>query len=165
MFPKSMPHLVGALKMEASPGQKLCVHCAAGFVLDTPGATFACATFSPATPEQAALIPNASNVPFIHAWAEYRDDVWSPTAIDQMGGQLRPMNREGYYRVNGATDVKLLTRRQLLKVAKEIGLSRHLRLGVPAKASVGSSILTAAGKAHRSGPDGALLPPVETANG
>lgn len=158
-----LPHMVGAMTMEGAPGMSLCVHRAAGFVLDTPGAVLCFGTFRAATDEEAATIPNASREPFIHAWAEWRGLVYAPTTIEATGG-LHPMNREGYYAVNGATDIVRMPRPALLKVAKQIGLQRHLLKHVPTKGgvSVGQTILAAAGVKFRVTPEGGLVP--ETAN-
>lgn len=163
-LPTKLPHLVGALKLTAVPGQRLCIHCSAGFVMDVPGSELVFATFRAASDEEAAAIgPDASPEPFIHAWAEWRGAVWAPTAMDQMGGQLQPMNPAGYYAVNGATDFARLKRPDLLVVARLIGLSRHLRLGVPTRngASVGMSLLDAVGKPYRI-EGAAVLPPKGT---
>jgi hypothetical protein len=143
----------GAKKLQPAPGQRLCIHESAGFVMDVPGATLCFGTFRASTPEEIAADPNNSPIPFIHAWAEWQGLVWSPTIMSTC-----PI--EAYYEANGATDIKRLTRPALLAVARRIGLSRHLRLGVPTKggASVGQSLLEAAGKEYRT-IDNALLPP------
>lgn len=149
---KNMPNLAGALRLEAAPGQKLCIHCSAGFVLDTPGSTLMFGTISGANDEEALEFgPNASLEPFIHSWAEYKGLAFAPTTLDRTGGKLVGMEPTGYYRVNRMSDIKSLSRPALLKIARQIGLSRHLRLGVPTRdlASVGSSLLDAAGKAYR----------------
>lgn len=151
------PHLIGAMKMEGAPGMGLCVHRAAGMVLDTPGAELVFGVFEPVDPATAA--PGESTEPFIHAWVEWRGMVYAPTLIEKTGG-LHPMERDGYYAVNGARDIHRLPRPALLKVAKAIGLSRHLLKQVPTKgfASVGQTLLDAAGMSYRATHNGALLP-------
>ena len=151
-LPRRMPHFQGALKMEAHPGQKLCVHVSAGFVMDVPGSVLCFGTFRAANAEELARIPNASPVPFIHAWAEFRGIVWSGTA------QATCLPAE-YYAANGATDICRLARPRLMEIAKRIGLSAHLRLHRPTRdqASVGQALLEAAGKRYRVD-DYALLP-------
>jgi hypothetical protein len=143
-LPKKMPHLRGAKKLVGHPGQKLCVHESAAFVLDVPGAVLCIGTFRASTPEEIAATPNASPVPFIHAWAEWGGLVWSPTA-------MRTCSPDAYYAANGARDIKRLPRPVLLKIAREIDLSRHLRLGYPTRdnASVSGALLQAAGVPYR----------------
>lgn len=152
-LPKKMPHLEGAKRLRAMPGQRLCVHEAAGFVMDVPGATLCFGTFRAATPEELAADPTAATEPFIHAWVEWQGKVWSPTLM-----AICPV--EEYYAANDAKNVKRLPRPALLALARRIGLSRHLRLGVPTRggASVGMTLLDAAGVAHRTTPDGGLVP-------
>lgn len=156
-LPSRLPHFRGALAMPAHPGQKLCLHVSAGFVMDVPGAVLVIGTFRASTPEERAAIPNASPVPFIHAWAEWRGLVWSGTA-------MRTCDPADYYAANGATDIVRLVRPKLMALARDMGLSRHLRLHVPTKngASVGKSLLDAAGKAYRV-EDHAMLPMEGTA--
>ena len=57
--------------------------------------------------------------------------------------------------------MRKLTRPELLKIAKRIGLSRHLRLGAPTKggASVGGTLLDAVGYRYQT--DVHALLPVE----
>jgi hypothetical protein len=158
-LPRKMPNLTGALKRRGPHG--MCIHRAAGFVLDVPGSELCFGTFRAATPEEAAALgPSASLVPFIHAWAEWQGWVIAPTTIERTGGRLVPMEPGGYYRANGARDIYRLTRPKLLQVAREIGLSRHLRLGLPTKGevSVGSTLMDAAGVPYTLTPDGGIVP-------
>lgn len=145
-------HFNGAKRLSGQLGHNLCVHISAGFVLDVPGSVLCFGTFQAATPAEIAANPDASPVPFIHAWAEFGGLVYSGTA-------MMTCEPGRYYAINGATDIKRLSRVDLLKVSREIGLSRHLRLHVPALQSVGASLLNAAGKAFVTGANGELLPP------
>jgi hypothetical protein len=160
-LPKKLPHMNGAKKMTAPGEMNLCVHVSAGFVLDVPGSELVFGTFRAATDEEALDIllahgKQASREPMIHAWAEWQGKVWSPTT-------MRVFPREMYYELNGASDIKKLSRPALLKLSREFGLSRHLRLHVPHKCPVSfaSTLCEAAGKAFRDDPTGALLPPLE----
>lgn len=99
---------------------------AAAFVLDTPGATLCVGIFRAATAEERAVEPEASDVPFFHAWCLYRGNVVAPTTYERAGNQLVSMNRDSYYAVNGARDIRCVTRPRLLKISKEIGLARLL---------------------------------------
>lgn len=135
----------------------MCIHRSAGFVLDVPGSELCFGVFRASTPEEIARQSNASREPFIHCWAEYHGKVYAPTTIEAVGG-LRPIDPDYYYEINGATAIKRLPRPVVLRVAKEIGLSAHLRKGKPARASVGGSLLDAAGIEYRVGLEGGLVP-------
>lgn len=150
-----MKHLVGALQMTAKNG--LCIHLSAALVMDVPGSMLCAGTFNAATPEQAATIPAASPVPFIHAWAEYRGKIFAPTLIKRLGG-LFPVDAQEYFAINGARDIHRLARPELLRLAKAIGLSAHLRLGKPAKHSVGVTILKAMGLETADDGNGGIVP-------
>lgn len=154
MKPRSLPHLHGAMKLAGLHG--LCIHRAAGFVLDTPGATLCFGTLDPGK-QEGPRGPDDSDEPYIHAWPEWRGEVFAVATIERNSG-LYHCSVEDYYRVNAVTDVHRLTRPALLKLAKQIGLSRHLRLGVPAKASVGAVLMEAAGVSYRLTDDGGLVP-------
>lgn len=158
---KRLPHLWGAMNIPTNHNHNLYIHRAAGFVLDMPGAELVFGTVRAATDEEAAMIgPRASREPFIHAWAEIKGSVVAPTLIERMGGVLKGIDRDEYYKMNGVTDVHRLSRPDLLKVAKRIGLSRHLIKHVPTKggASVGGSLMEAAGVKARSTEDGGIVP-------
>jgi hypothetical protein len=155
---RKFPHLNGAMLMVGIEGTGLCIHRAAGFVLDTPGSELCFGTFDPATDEARAKNPLLADEPFIHAWAEHNGLVYAPTTIEKAGNKLVPMGRDYYYGMNGARDIKRLSRRQLLTISGEINLSAHLRKGVPAKKSVGATLLDAAGVEWMDSPTGGLIP-------
>lgn len=138
----------------------LCIHRSAAFVLDVPGSILCFGTFDPADDEQLKEDPRLSTVPFIHAWAEWRGFVYAPTTIERCEGKLVPMNRAGYLRLNGARDLKQLTRPELLRLDRELGLKRALRLNMPCKggASFGGSLLDAAGVLWKDYGDGGVVP-------
>jgi hypothetical protein len=160
MAQPKLAHLRGALDFGAPGGKGTCFLRAAGFVLDMPGAVLCLGTVRAATEAERATIPNASPVPFIHCWAEFGDMVFAPTTIEQMGFRLRPMDRAGYYAINGVRDVVRMTRRALLHLSGEIGLSAHLRHGCPVRGDVTASeaIVIASGIAYRVGELGSVLP-------
>lgn len=158
--PKRYPHLEGAMRLTSESNQGLCIHRSAGFVLDTPGARLCFGVFRAATSEERQSDPNASLEPFIHCWAEHRGMVYAPTTIERMGGKLVPYRRDDYYDVNGITNIRCLARPDLLRLAREIGLSAHLRLGKPTRngASVGGTLLGAVKMPYRISPSGGLIP-------
>jgi hypothetical protein len=150
-----LPHLVGAMRLTGAAGTNLCVHRAAGFVIDTPGSALVFGTLIP-DQQPGPREPGDSDVPYIHAWPEWRGRAYAVSTIEKNGALLScPV--EDYYRVNAVTDVHRLTRQQVLKIARGIGLPRHLLTGEPTKASVGRSFMTAAGVLFRKDTD-ALLP-------
>jgi hypothetical protein len=123
-----------------------CIHRSAAFVFDVPGSSLIFATVRGATPEEREAIPEASPVPFIHAWAEYKGWVYAPTTIERAGG-FGAMDRAEYYRLNGARDFRILTRPMLLRLDRQHGLKHALKRGGPAKSgeSFGGLLLDAAG--------------------
>jgi hypothetical protein len=156
---RPLPHLVGAMRMMGGPGAAgLCVHRAAGFVIDTPGSALAFGTLIPDR-QEGPRGPDDSDVPYIHAWPEWRGAAYAVSTIEKNGG-LFSCPVEEYYRVNAVTDVHRLTRQQVLKIARAINLPGHLLRGEPTKASVGRSFLTAAGVRFRD--DAGALLPLET---
>jgi len=152
-----LPLLAASMKLEGPRG--MCIHRSAAFVFDVPGATMMFGTFDPIERDGGPL-PGDSAVPFIHAWAEFKGFVYAPTTIERCKGQLIAQHREGYYRVNGARDFRILTRPQLLRLDKQVGLRRQLRLGVPLKggASFGGTLMDAAGVDYRVTSDGGVVP-------
>jgi hypothetical protein len=152
--------LAKALELKGSGG--LCFHRAAAFVFDVPGAVMVFGTL--AGVDEAEAGPTDSTVPFIHAWAEWRGVVYAPTTIEATGGLLRPIDRALYYRVNGVTDVRTLTRAQLLRLDRQLALKRVLRAGGPCRggASFGASLLDAAGVPWKAGPGDGVLPLADT---
>lgn len=151
---KRYPHLHGALSMTGAPGTGMCIHRAAGLVLDMPGSELVFGTLDPPPVEGGEMVVE----PFIHAWVEVGDQVYAPTTMEANGNILRPYERDFYYRINGVSNVKRLTRRQLLGISGQIGLSAHLRHHKPAKASVGGTLLEAAGVAWTESEVGGLVP-------
>lgn len=157
---KQYPHLWGAMTKLTSQGGGDCFWRAAGFVLDRPGAVLCVGIFRAATlEEQAEIGPDASTVPFFHAWCEFNGGVVAPTTFERAGDQLILMNKDAYYAVNGAQDVRRMTRPELLKLGKEIGLIRML-LGRQLRTSepLGSKLMDALGFAWRLHESGGMVP-------
>lgn len=159
--PRNWPHLAPALSMVARGGYGLCIHRACAFVLDVKGADLCFGTLREATPLERLRNPEASDVPFIHAWAELRGMVYAPTLIERVGC-LAPIPLGEYYAANAIRDVYRMTRRAVLKVSGDVGLSAHLRKNKPLKggASFGLSLLDAAGVPYRLD-DHSILPASE----
>lgn len=153
---RDLRHLRGVIA-HLTGSQGLCIHRSAAMVLDLPGAVLCFGVFRAATLQERAENPLASCEPFIHAWVEYRGSVYAPTTIERFGG-LTPMSMQDYYDANGATGIRRMTRPELLKISGNIGLSAHFRLGKPARASVGGTLLDAVGMRYRISPEGGLLP-------
>lgn len=155
-YNKKYPHLSSVLDLEGMPGTGMCIHRSAAFVLDVPGAIMVIAICEPATDEERKVNPNASAEPFIHAWAEYKGEVFAPTHLKKGGVKLVP--KKVYYHFQRPTDVRFITRPELLAISGRIGLSAHLRKGVPAKASVGSTFMDHVGIEWEESSDGGLIP-------
>jgi hypothetical protein len=135
-----------------------CFHRAAAFVLDVPGAELCVGIVRAATLAEQARIPNASRVPFVHAWAELRGSVFALTLFESHG--LRPIPASLYYEENGVSGVRRLARRDVLRLSGEYGISAALRHGgaLRGDAKLGTVILDAAGLPYRVTPDGVPLP-------
>lgn len=99
---ESLPNLLAAMSLQATtPGAGTCFHRCAALMLDLPpDAEMVFGVLRAATAEERAKIPNASPVPFIHAWVEFRGQLLAPTTIERTGGELRAMPLESYYQAN-----------------------------------------------------------------
>jgi hypothetical protein len=154
-------HLNGAVaNLVGSTGLGTCSFRSAAFVLDVPGAELCVGVLAGATEEELLANPNASLTPFIHAWVERSQIVFSPTQIEREGG-LTPWPKHVYYEANGVRDARALSRPALLKLSREIGLSAHLRLGRPLRtdASFAFMVLEMVGMPYGIAGDGGLVPP------
>lgn len=158
-LPKKFPHLNGSMVIKGKNGTGMCIHRSAAFVLDVPGSELVFGTLTPVTDEQANATPHLklSRVPFIHAWAEWQGNVYSPSMIEHDGG-LKPIPRAFYYQTREVSDIHRLTRKQVIHLSGLINLSAHLKHGKPNKLSVGGTLLDAAGVKWKLSEDGGLIP-------
>lgn len=134
--------------MRLSGPRGLCFHRAVGFVLDVIPATLVIGRIREANDEErAALGPDASPTPFIHAWCEWRGELFAPTTIERNGGKLVPIDRQMYLERNGAKVLATMTRGEVKRLDKEFGFSAHLRKFTPLKhgVSFGGILLERAG--------------------
>jgi len=157
--PKQPPELPLLARVIANDPQGcLCFHRSAAFVFEVPGAILMLGTISPA--DRSERLPTDSAVPFIHAWAEFRGKVYAPTTIERMGGQLIGQSRAGYYAVNGIHDTRSISRAELLRLDRRLGLKAALRRGGLCRggASFGGSLLDAVGLAWKESSDGGVIP-------
>jgi len=119
---KLLPLLSSVIGHRRAPdGGNLCFHRAAALVLDLPSGFVCIGTVRAASPEELEANPDASPVPFLHAWVEVAGSVYSPTLMDFHGGQLMPIAKRTYYRENGIRDVYRMNRRDLKRLADEHG--------------------------------------------
>lgn len=154
-------HLRGAVaNLVGSSGGGTCFFRSAALVLDVSTATLCMGVLAGASEEELAASPEASPTPFIHAWVEQGNMVFSPTQIEREGG-LTPWPKPVYYETNGVRDAHMIDRPRLLKLAGAIGLSAHLRLGRALKtdASLAFMLLDMAGMPYAVAKDGGLVPP------
>jgi hypothetical protein len=137
----------------------MCFHRTAGFVLDIPQAKLCVGIFRAATPEELKAHPNYSPVPFLHCWAEVGSVVYAPTTIEAVG-KLTPFNREEYYRLNDARDIRYMSRATLLRLSREHGLANHLLDFTPLKGSskFATIILDELGVSHVTNEKGGVIP-------
>lgn len=155
---RNFRHVRGAMAFESDSGAN-CMQRAAALALDLPGAEIVFGTLKAADPQMIATNPKASPIPFVHAWIEWRGDVYAPTLIERMGG-LRAINRESYYRENEPRDVRRLSREDFDKIAKRFALSaafRHHKQRA-GKGEYVDAMLEAAGVKWTLSPWGTILP-------
>jgi hypothetical protein len=142
-----LPHLSAAMSYRSTTGQNTCVQRAAALMLDLTGAVLVFGVVRAATPEERAKIgPTASPVPFIHAWVEYRDEVYAPTLIERFG-DLRPLPLDLYYSENGVERTWRLEHKAFMLVARRYRLSSAFRHNSDraGHADVADALLRAAG--------------------
>jgi hypothetical protein len=138
----------------------LCVHRSAALCYDLPGSQLVFGTFTAATSEQREAMPEASDCAFIHAWVEYKGRVYAPTTIEHFGG-LVGMDKVGYYKVNGAHNMRRMTRRHLVALFRLTPeLLEQLQFGImPARHGLlVDTLLKAAKVSYRVSADGGLVP-------
>jgi hypothetical protein len=114
-FPNDLPTLRSALRLKSPTGNGLCFHWSVAMCIDLPGSEVVLATFRAATEDEAKHIPGASDVPFIHAWVEWRGFVFAPTTLTRTGGQFAGMPPAEYYSKNDARDIRRVSRKAVLK--------------------------------------------------
>lgn len=129
-FPNNLPMLRSAMeKCSPLPGHGMCFHWSVALCLDLPGSEVVIGTFRAATPEERERIPNASDVPFIHAWVEWEGKVFAPTTLASTGYQFNAMPPEGYYEVNGAKNLRRVSRRTIRKHVADKAVLHQLLTG------------------------------------
>jgi hypothetical protein len=116
-----LSNLEQAMSLASPSGNGLCFHWSAALCLDIPGSIMVIGILKPLGEREIAaglaLPDDASNVPFYHAWVEYKGQVLAPTLIEAMGG-LRPINKTWYYNINGCHNMRRISRRDLLQLIK-----------------------------------------------
>lgn len=163
------PHLYFVVRyFSAENGKGNCFHRSAALVLDIPGTEIVMGTFRAATPEERLQIgPRASSVPFIHCWVEAEIEgkgrvALAPTTIETVG-ELVTMPAAAYREKNGARDFYTITRKELLRLSGEYGISANLRgkgdlKGEAATLRLGGVLLKAAGVPHAITAEGGVVP-------
>lgn len=123
----NLPHLAAALGYSSASGGNTCVQRAAALMLDMTGATLVFGVLRAATPEERKRIGNrASPVPFIHAWVEYRGELFAPTLIETFG-DLRALPLDVYYTENGIARTWRLEHKAFMQIARRYRLSSAFR--------------------------------------
>jgi hypothetical protein len=159
---KSHPHLWRSLAFAAvgAAGNGSCFHRAVALCLDMPRVRIAIGTVRAATADERRSIPNASTVPFIHAWCELgKDTVYTPTLVERWDG-LIPFDREQYYHFNGVSNVHHVSRKRVMDLAKLHSWSSHILRDKPRKLvpTLGQVILEASGIPHMVNEDRGVTP-------
>jgi hypothetical protein len=159
-----LPALSAAMNLKGPKG--MCFHRAVALCLDLSGSTLVVATLRAATEEEQVDHPERSSVPFIHAWVEFNDKLLAPSTIESMGGLvfIRP---EEYYQVNGAKDIRRLTRNAIRKHVADKHVLRQLLEGIdpPRRGWLVGRLLDAAGVKYLITPGGGIIPVPEKQEG
>lgn len=156
--PKKMPHLEAAFNLIGPRGP--CFFRAVAFVLDVPQAKLMIGTFRAGTEEEQAACTLVSREPFIHAWCEVGEQVYSPTAYENCNRQLVPFDKADYYSQNQARDIVCMDRARLLRLSRKYGLGKYIMYLAPLEGNLkfASVILDELGVKHRMSKDNGLLP-------
>jgi hypothetical protein len=157
----TLTHLASALTFKSRTGNTgTCVQRAAALMLDLRNATLMFGVVRAATPEELEKNPDASPVPFIHAWVEWRGDVYSPSSIEKFKGELLPLPKDVYYRANAVSRTWPLEPKAFQAVAKRFGLSAAFRHGKDraGDGAVTDALLKAAGVKWKLSERRTLLP-------
>jgi hypothetical protein len=160
-FPNNLPTLRSALRLKSPTGNGMCFHWSVAMCIDLPGSEVVIATFRAATPEERKDIPNASDVPFLHAFVEWQGQVFAPTTLARTGGQFAAMNPAEYYAKNGATNVRRVSRRTIRKHVADGFVMQQLLGGPSPQAPTGylvERLLKAAGVKYLVTRDGGVVP-------
>lgn len=156
-FPNNLPTLRAALKLSGPLG--MCFHRAYAMCLDLPGSKLCIGTFKPGTPEECAADPRVSDVPFLHAWVEWKGKAFAPTTLERTGGEFYAMDPQSYYRVNGARQIRKLSRPTVKAITDE-AIRDQLLHGKrpPVDGYLVARLLQAAKIPHKVVDDGGVLP-------
>lgn len=144
--PTNFPNLTAALALTSVTGNT-CVQRSAALMLDLPGATMVFGVMRAATAEEIAKDHRASPVPFIHAWVEYGGELYAPTLMERMKGNLHPLPIDVYYSTNAITKTWRLSHAQFMLVAKRWKLASAFKHGSSraGKGEIADDLLKAAG--------------------
>jgi hypothetical protein len=158
----NLTHLSAAMSLSGTvPGTGTCFHRSAALMLDLPAdAVMVFGVLRAATPEEIEKMPNASPVPFIHSWVEFRGMLLAPTTMERTGGELRPMPLEDYYTVNAITRTWRLTSTPFQQVARRFKLSAAFKHGSAraGKGEIIDALLQAAGVRYKLSERRTVLP-------
>lgn len=113
---KHCPTLAAAFRLASPSGNGLCFHWSAALVHDVPGSVLVIGILADG-PSRGIVGPDVSPVPFFHCWAEHKGQVYAPTLAMELGG-LRPIERQLYYKANGARNMRRISRRDLLSILR-----------------------------------------------
>lgn len=122
--------LSSAMKLKsASTRSGMCFHRSVALCIDLPGSSVVVGTLRAATPEERQGHPERSDTPFIHAWVEFQDKLMAPTTIESQGG-LVFMRPQEYYSINGARDIRRLSRDGVVNHVADEYVMRELLFGI-----------------------------------
>lgn len=126
-----LPTLASAIRMlEPNPGNGLCFHLSAALCYDLPKSKLVIGVFNPNIEAVKAEGGETDGLPFYHCWVEYYGNVLAPTTIERVG-RLQPMERTGYYNINGVSKFSIIPRSKLFDIFKrKPELLQQLKFGL-----------------------------------
>lgn len=157
----TLTHLAASLRFKSRTGATgTCVQRAAALMLDLRNAMLMFGVLRAATAEELAKNPDASPVPFIHAWVEWHGDVYAPSTMEKFKGELVPIPRDAYYSANQIRQTWSLEAKPFGVIAKRYGLSAAFRHGKDraGDGEITDALLKAAGVKYRLSERRTLLP-------
>lgn len=125
----TLKNLHAALQYVSTSGKNNCIQRSAALALDLPGSEIMFATFRAASEDERLVEPNASPVPFVHAWVEWREWAYSPTTLERTNMMLVPWDCEAYRKINEARDVCRLPRSAFERIARHFRLAAAFKHG------------------------------------
>ena len=113
---KRTPTLDAAMRLSSPRGNGLCFHLSVALCADWPSSIVVIGVLADG-PSRGITEPDASPCPFYHCWVEYKGQVFAPTLVERTG-RLFPIPQKQYYNINGAHNMRRISRRDLMALLR-----------------------------------------------